>query len=176
MITRRMAIALVGIFAISVFQESRTLASVRLMSLSEFVQDADFIGVVHVERVSGGMPFLKRRRATATVLESWKGQASGTVAFRAAPTWICDISDAKKDEETIVFIRSGELMLAGRGRMPIFTREGRRLAAVWPEVRLPPGVLTEAGSEPQYDFIRGVNVETLRAEVATLMASVAEAR
>jgi hypothetical protein len=173
---RRLTITLIVTLAISTFQESTTLAKVRLMSLSEFVQDADFIGVVRVERISGGIPFLKRRRATATVMESWKGQAIGTVTFRAAPTWTCDISDAKKGEETLVFIRSGELVLAGRGRMPIFTREGRRLAAVWPEVRLPPGVITEAGPEPQYDFILGINVEALRAEVATIVSSVAEAR
>jgi hypothetical protein len=176
MIKRRMAIVLVVGIAITVFHESQTLAKVRLMSLSEFVEAADFIGVVRVEQVSGGIPFLKRRRATATVIDSWKGQATGTVTFRAAPTWTCDISDAKKGEEAIVFIRRGELELSGRGRMPIFTREGRRLAAVWPDVRLPPGLVTEAGPEPQYDFIRSVAVDAIRDEITTLLSRVAEGR
>ena len=131
---------------------------------------------MRVERIGFGIPFLKRRRATATVLESWKGQANGIVTFRAAPTWICDISDAKKGEEAIVFIRRGELELAGRGRMPIFTREGRRLAAVWPDVWLPPGLITEAGPEPQYDFIRSIGVDALRDQVATLVSEEAETR
>jgi hypothetical protein len=176
MIKRRMAIVLVVGIAIPVLQESQTLAKVRLMSLSEFVEGANFIGVVRVERISSGIPFLKRRHATATVVESWKGQANGTVTFRATPTWTCDISDARKGEETVVFIRGGELELSGRGRMPIFTREGRRLAAVWPDVRLPPGLVTEAGPEPPYDFIRGVAVDALRDEVGALLSRAAEAK
>ena len=176
MIKSRTAITLGVTLAISVSPGPVALARVRLMSLSEFVQDSEFIGVVRVARIGVGIPFLKRRRATATILESWKGRASGSVTFRAAPTWTCDISDAKQGEEVVVFIQGGELQLAGRGRMPIFLREGRRLAAMWPDVRLPPGLATEAGPEPQYDFIRGVGVDALHAVVATLVSEKAETR
>jgi hypothetical protein len=84
------------------------------------------------------------------------------VTFVAAPTWICDISDAKNGEEAVVFVRDGSLVHAGRGRMPIFTRDGRRLAAIWPDVRLPAGVTTDDGPEPEYRFIRAVGVSDLQ--------------
>lgn len=153
------------------FPESVAIASVRPMTLAEFAQDAEFIGVVRVDRVSVGIPFLKRPRATATILESWKGKATGTVRFGAAASWVCDISDARKGEEAVVFIRDGELVLAGRGRMPIFTRDGRRLAAIWPDVRLPPGITTEAGPEPEYEFIRGIGVTDLHDAVVDLVSA-----
>ena len=150
------------------------LASVRPMTLAEFTQEAQFIGVVRVERISAHIPFLKRSRATATILDSWKGKTNGTVTFGASATWICDISEARKGEETVVFIENGELKLAGRGRMPIFVRDGRRLAAIWPDVRLPAGLTTEAGPEPQWEFIRAVLVTDLQAAVASLVLDTAD--
>ena len=112
-------------------------AKVVSISLAELTERAEFVGIVRVDSISAGIPFLRRRRATATVLDSWKGQVQGRVSFVAAPTWICDISDAERHEEAVVFIRDGQLLHAGRGRMPIFSREGRRLAAIWDDVTLP---------------------------------------
>ena len=100
------------------------------ISLAELTERAEFVGIVRVDRISAGMPLLRRRRATATILDSWKGQVEGRASFVAAPTWVCDISDAERNEEAVVFIRDGQLLHAGRGRMPIFSREGRRLAAI----------------------------------------------
>ena len=88
--------------------------------------------------------------------------------FVAAPTWICDITEAVRNEEAVVFIRDGKLLHEGRGRMPVFTRDGQRLAAFWPEVRLPADVITEDGPEPEYRFIRGVGVSDLRSAIARL--------
>ena len=119
MITSRTTTALMAALAISALAGPLALAKVRPMTLAEFVQDAEFIGVVRIERVSLRIPFLMPSRATATILDSWKGKTSGTIAFRASATWICDISDAKKGEEAVIFTRDGELELAGRGRMPI---------------------------------------------------------
>jgi hypothetical protein len=175
-VTSRRAALFILALAISAIAGPLALAKVRLMPLAEFVQDAEFIGVVRVERISFGIPFLKRPRATATILDSWKGQTKGTVTFGAAATWVCDISDAKKGEEAIVFIQGGDLELAGRGRMPIFTREGRRLAAIWPDVRLPPAIATEAGPEPQYEFIRGIGVGDLHDAVANLVSEKADTK
>src|SRR2546422_6284493 len=124
---RRAFLVVLGL-SVSALAGSSALAKVATIELAELARDAEFIGVVRVERVSFGIPLLRRARARATILESWKGQASGTVTFVAAPTWICDISDAKKGEEAVVFIRGRSLEHAGRGRMPIFTRSGRRLA------------------------------------------------
>jgi hypothetical protein len=45
------------------------------------------------------------RVAMATVLDTYKGQVSGTtVAFVAQPTWICDISGAKKGEDVLLYL------------------------------------------------------------------------
>ena len=152
--------------AISLIAGSPATAKVVPATLAELVQRADFVGIVRVDSVSTRIPLLKRRRASATILQSWKGQRSGTVRFIAQATWTCDISEARAGEEAIVFIEGDRLVLAGRGRMPIFAREGRRLAAVWPDVRLPPGLGTEDGPEPEYGFIRGVGVAYLAAAVA----------
>ena len=142
-------------------------AKVAAITLAELAQDAEFIGVVRVDHVGGGVPLLRRPRATATILQSWKGQAQGKVTFVAAAAWTCDISDAKAGEEAVVFIRDGNLEHSGRGRMPIFIREGRRLAALWPDVRLPKDVATEAGPSTEYDFVRGVAVIDLRSALAS---------
>src|SRR5262249_26091643 len=157
-------------------KESSAHAKIAPATLADLVQRADFIGVVHVDRVSGRIPLVKSRRAFATILESWKGQRDGVVSFVAQASWVCDISEAKQGEEAIVFIRGDRLVLAGRGRMPIFSREDRRLAAVWPDVQLPRGLATEDGPEPEYEFIRGVSVDGLSAAVALSSSRTAEAK
>jgi hypothetical protein len=144
------------------------VAKVTTISLADLAQQAEFIGIVRVDRISLGIPLLRRPRATATVLEGWKGRVTGRVSFAAAPTWICDISDAKRNEEAVVFVRDGRLLHAGRGRMPVFTREGRRLAAFWDEVTLPKDVFTEEGPEPELQFIRAVSVDGLRSAIAIM--------
>ena len=167
---------IIVVAAVSVLGEARVAASVATITLMELAERAEFIGIVRVDRIRGGIPFLRRPRATATILESWKGQAQGKVTFVAAPTWICDISDAKSGEEAVVFVRDGSLLHAGRGRMPIFARDGRRLAAIWPDVRLPAGVITEEGPEPEYRFIRGVGVIDLQNAIAKLSSAVSDTR
>ncbi len=141
-------------------------AKVAIVSLADVVQSAEFIGVVQVESVGGGIPLVRRPRASARIIESWKGPQQGKVRFAAAASWACDISDAVVGETAVVFIMKGNLAHAGRGRMPVFVREGRRLAAVWPDIRLPAEVATEAGPEAEYKFIRAVSVDDLRKAVA----------
>ena len=167
---------MIAVLAVSAVAEAPVVAKVAIMSLAELAEDAEFIGIVRVDRISRGIPFLKRPRATATILESWKGQPLGTVTFVAAPTWTCDISEAKKGEEAVVFIRGGSLEHSGRGRMPIFTRDGRKLAAIWPDVRLPPGTATEDGPEPQYQFIRAIDVVQLHDAVAPVSTARGDSR
>lgn len=162
----RPPVAIILLVAVAALAAPAVAAKIGTISLPELVQRAEFIGTVRVDRISRGIPFVRRPRATATILESWKGQAEGRVSFVAAPTWICDISDAEKGEETVVFVRDGSLLQAGRGRMPVFTRDDRKLAAIWPEVRLPAGVTTEDGPDPEYRFIRAVDVGVLRDAVA----------
>jgi len=156
--------------------QSSLAAKVTTISLADLAHQAEFIGIVRVDRISLGIPLLRRPRATATILESWKGQVTGHVSFVAAPTWICDISDAEKNEEAILFVRDGRLLHAGRGRMPVFTREGRRLATFWSEVILPKDVITEEGPEPEYRFIRAVSVTGLRDVIATMPSATSAAK
>jgi hypothetical protein len=155
--------------------ESAT-AKVAPASLVDLVQRSEFIGIVRVDRVSRRIPLLKRRRASATILQSWKGQREGVVSFIAQPTWICDSSAAKQGEEAVVFVEGDRLVLAGQGRMPIFSRGGRRLAAIWPGVHLPGDLVTEEGPEPQYGFIRGVRLDDLAAAVAASASTAGEAK
>jgi hypothetical protein len=161
--------------AIALLAGSPLAAKVAPATLGDMVQRADFVGIVRVDSVSTRIPLLKRRRASATILQSWKGQPSGTVHFIAQATWTCDISEARVGEEAIVLVECDRLVLAGRGRMPIFTRDGRRLAAVWPDVQLPRGLRTEDGPEPEYSFIRSVGVDDLAAAVALSSSRAANA-
>ena len=156
--------------------DTPALAKVAPATLSDLVQRADFIGIVRVDHVGGRIPLVRKRRASATILQSWKGQRDGVVAFVAQPAWMCDISEAKRGEQAVVFILGDRLVLAGRGRMPIFSRGGRRLAAVSPDIVLPPGLATESGPESEYELIRGVGVDDLAAAVALWSSKTAEAR
>lgn len=141
-------------------------AKIAPATLAELVQRADFIGVVRVDSVSLRIPLLVRRRAFARIVETWKGQVRGRVGFIAQPTWTCDISGAEVGEEAVVMIAGDRLVLSGRGRMPIFARDGRRLATVWSDILLPADLSTEEGPEPDYGFIRRVAVGDLGAAVA----------
>jgi hypothetical protein len=163
----RAVLAMTVLVAVSVIAGTPMAAKVVMISLADLAQRAEFIGVVRVDRIGMGIPFLRQPRADATILESWKGKAQGRVRFVAAPTWACDISDAKKGEEAIVFVSDGALLHSGRGRMPVFTRDGRRLATIWvADVILPAEISIEDGPEPEYRFIRAVGVDDLRDAVA----------
>jgi len=171
----RTAITLVTMLAVPALAGPSALTGIRHMTPPELVHRAQFIGIVRIERVSVGIPFLKRRRATATILDSWKGQPNGTVTFRASPASRFDVSDAKRGEEAVVFIEGGDLLYSGQGRMPIFLREGRRLAAM-PAGWSWSGLTAESGPDPQNGNFRGVGVEALHDVVVRLVAGEAEAR
>ena len=64
----------------------------------------------------------------------------------------------------------------GPGRMPVFTRDGRRLAAIWNDVRLPADIITEDGPEPEYQFIRAASVNGLRGAIAKMPSATSDAR
>ena len=114
MVRTVLARVVVVVIAILAGAQSPLAAKVMMIGLADLADQAEFIGVVRVERIGLGIPVLRQPRATATILESWKGQMTGHVSFVAAPTWICDISDAEKNEEAILFVRDGKLLHAGR--------------------------------------------------------------
>ena len=159
---RHTTFAIAALLALITLAERPVAAKVGMITLEELTDGAEFIGIVRVESVGFGIRYLFQGHATATVLERWKGQARRWIRFGSTSTWSCDISDAHTGEEALVFTEGRQLAHAGRGRMPIFTRDGRRLAAVGPEVRLPATLVVEGGPKPDSDFIRAVSVDDLR--------------
>lgn len=158
---RRITFAIAALLALTTLVEERVAAKVAWITLEELTDGAEFIGIVRVESIGFGIRYLFQGHANATVLERWKGQARRWIRFGATPTWTCDISGARRGEEALIFTEGRQLAHAGRGRMPIFTRDGRRLAAVGPEVRLPATLVVEGGPKPDSDM-RAVSVDDLR--------------
>jgi hypothetical protein len=163
--------AIASVAAFTALMGVPVTAKVAPVALGDLTRQAEFIGVVRVERVGFRIPLVLRRQATALVLEGWKGRSEGRLTFQASSTWVCDISDANDGEEIVTFVRDGRLLHAGRGRMPIFSRNGRRLAAVWTDVRLPADLDTEHGPDPALQFVRAVGVDDLRQAVAALLST-----
>ena len=162
------------ILATLLLTQASALAKVAPATLADLVRRSDFIGIVRVDDVTGRIPLIRQRRASATILQSWKGPRTGVVKFVARPTWTCDISDAKRGEEVVAFIQGDRLALAGRGRMPIFMREGRRYVAMSPEVFLPASLAATKGPDGEYEFVRGVLVDDLVAEVSKSLLETAQ--
>ena len=106
--------------------------------------------------------------AIVRVLETWKGPEHETITLSTAPTWTCDISNAKKGETILLFVwcnqRSGALSInySGRGRMPIDEINGRKYAIFWPEVWLPKRIRVTEGPQPEFDFIQRADLEDLK--------------
>jgi hypothetical protein len=153
------------------------LAKVESMTLKELVAGSDLIVVAKVSRVEDAPAdtnaedkrFSAVRVATAEVIETWKGAPVREIQYLASSTWTCDISDAKKGEEVVLFLtrtKGGpglEICHSGRGRMPLRVVRGRTYATLWVfDVRLPEGTATIPGLEPEYSFIRSVELAKLK--------------
>ena len=151
-------------------------AKVGKMDLKELVARSDLIVVAKVSKVEDGPAdakpederFSAVRVATAEVIETWKGAPPREVRFLASPTWVCDISEAEKGEQVVLFLtrRKEEPSLrishSGRGRMPLRMVKGKTYATLWDDVRLPEGTATVPGPEPEYSFIRSVELSKLK--------------
>lgn len=144
-------------------------SKVTSVTFEELARESEAIVVAKVERVT--WPPIGKRYAKAKVLEVWKGAPTERVEFLTSRTWTCDISEAKKGETVLLFLtrspnsRSYAIAHAGRGRMPLRVVEGQRYATFWPEVRLPKDIPTIHGPEAKWDFIKSVELGTLRALV-----------
>ncbi|MBN8248701.1 MAG: hypothetical protein J0L84_14835 [Verrucomicrobia bacterium] len=151
------------------------LGKVTYITLQELVQDSTFIVVAKVETTH--KPLFGKRTAKALVLEVWKGKPTERVEFLASPTWTCDISEATKGETVLLFLtqdgktRTHRIAHSGRGRMPLHTEGGRSYVAFWTEVRLPKDTPTIAGPDPRMDFVRSVDLETIRDLVKRTLAT-----
>jgi hypothetical protein len=80
----------------------------------------------------------KDRIATFRVTKTYKGSATGTLRFRASPTWTCDSSWAIAGEHALLFLQTGKpsteqqesvfyLVSNGSGRLVVRTVDGERL-------------------------------------------------
>ncbi len=152
-------------------------AAVADITLKELVVRSDVIVLAKVLTVEDGPTDIKAESdrfppvkvATAQVIETWKGSAARDVRYVASPLQTCDISDAKKGERVVLFLknRNGSpiLMIAhlGRGGMPLREVGGKTYATLWTEdVLLPKGTATISGPEPKYSFIRSVELSKLK--------------
>ena len=141
-------------------------AKVATISLEELVQRSDIIILAKVETFT--RPFIGKRYAKAKVTDVWKGTQVDRVEFLASPTWTCDISDARKGETVLLFLtkrgtsRSYAIVHSGRGRLPLRTVGSMSYATFWPEIRFPMDTPSIDGPEPNWSFIRSVDVETVR--------------
>jgi hypothetical protein len=145
---------------------TQAFAKIRAVEFSNLVASSELIVVAEVESVSS--PFIGNRYAKARVHEVWKGNKSATVEFLASATWTCDISEAKKGETVLLFLsksdksRSYAIEHSGRGRLPIRTVGGKSYATFWSDVILPQNVPTVDGPDPEWSFIRSVEIARLR--------------
>jgi len=162
------------------FSLATAFAKVAPVPFNQLVRQSSVIVLARVESVK---PRLLRplgdRYARARVIEVWKGPANlAKIEFLASPTWTCDIADAQVGETAVLFLqwdaRENRYNIAhsGRGRMAIREITGTQLATIWRDVRLPEGTATEAGPEPQFDFIRSIAVPVLKKLVVEATSSV----
>jgi len=151
---------------VALLTATQSFAKVAYVQFSDLVASCDLIVLAKVESVSS--PLIGRKYAKARVTEVWKGTNAAMVEFLASPTWTCDISEARKGETVLLFLakskksRSYAIAHSGRGRLPLRTVDGKSYATFWSDVILPNGTPTIDGPEPQWNFIRSVEVAALR--------------
>ena len=101
------------------------------------------------------------------------GRVSGKGWSHSWPrlTWACDISEAKPGEEAVVFIEGDRPGVCGPGKDAYLQpcRASRSLP-FGPDVHLPLNVVTEAGPESEYPFIRGISLDELAAAVRAVVS------
>jgi hypothetical protein len=156
-------------------------AEVAKITLSKLIDSCDLIVVARETKVEDGPATVNIEKgaespvkvATARSVEVWKGKTGHEVRYIASPTWTCDISEAKVGEPVVLFLRKSKtapftlIAHSGRGRMPIREVNGKRQATIWViDVELPRGVATIPGPEPEYRFIRSVDVDDLKQAVS----------
>jgi hypothetical protein len=145
---------------------SQLYAKLAPIWLKELIAISDVIVVAEVESVS--RPLIGKRYAKARVIQVLKGKESGAIEFLASARGIEDVSDAKKGEIDLLFLtripqsQSYTITFAGRGRMPLRVVAGKTYLTLWPDVVLPEGTTTIEGPDPQWRFIRSVEMARIR--------------
>ena len=109
--------------------------------IAELAEASEMIVLAKVKSVNG-WAFARNRRATATVIETWKGPKTEIVEYRVSPTFACDISDAKRHETVLLFLAKDEkahweIVWSGRGRMPLRMVNGKEYLTHFGDVIFP---------------------------------------
>lgn len=142
-------------------------------TLAELAQKADVIVVGRDEAVEQVGDYSVARFSVDRVI---KGQPGQFVHYLATPTWVCDTAQAQPGQWALLFLvrppaetpaatlihrlEGGRAPIiyqighAGRGRMPV-PQGASSTVVVWVnDVRLPEGIPTAVGPDPEYRFIR----------------------
>jgi hypothetical protein len=93
-------------------------AKVAYLTPDELFADSDLVCIAKVLDVERVFWMPKRKYATASVIEVWKGPSISHVTFRAYPTWACDISSAEEGETVLLFLersKNGKFDIANSG-------------------------------------------------------------
>jgi hypothetical protein len=177
---------IVAVTVLSLMLGHAASAKVGSATLEEMAEGSEVIAVVDDVKIHS---VNEVHIAEATVSKIVKGPSDlKTLYFVASPTWTCDISAAEEGESALVFLhkisdRSAvfdkdlgydfelpaegydplyQVSHSGRGRMPIREVDGEKYAEIWlGDVRLPKGLETKPGREPEYDFIQDVKLDEI---------------
>jgi len=177
---------LITVAALSLMFGHAASARVGSLTLEEMAEGSDLIAVVDDVKVHS---VNEVHIAEASVSRILKGPSNlKTLYFVASPTWTCDISAAQDGESSLVFLHKisdrskvfhkdlgydfelpaegydplYQVSHSGRGRMPIREVNGENYAEIWlGDVRLPKGLETKPGRDPDYDFIQDVKLDEI---------------
>ena len=145
-----------------------------LVSIAELAAESQVVLLARVISIRESRTALgPEKRATAEVLEVWKGTAGSRIEYIASPGWFsCDTSHARAGETIALFLErdkdSGSYRIAhfGRGRMPVLAVGNERHASIY-EVSFPKGVVVR---QQAYPFLFTVPIQKLEAIVRAASA------
>jgi hypothetical protein len=138
-----------------------------VISISDLSRKSPVVVVAQVESIrESEVAERHERRATAKVLEVWKGRlTSDRIEYIASPSWfMCDTSSARVGETILLFLerdadsKGYRIAHFGRGRMPVGTVSNQLHAAIY-EVTFPSGIVR---LQPKYPFHQMVPLTILK--------------
>jgi hypothetical protein len=135
--------------------------------IAQLAEASEMIVLAKVKSVNG-WAIAKNRRATATVIETWKGPKTEIVEYRVSPTFACDISDANRDETVLLFLAKDkkahwEIVWSGRGRMPLRMVNGKEYLTHFGDVIFPAETVSIRTPEKNEDgFNSAVELKVVR--------------
>jgi hypothetical protein len=153
----------------------RAYAKISVVTLEELIQSSDQVVLANIARVEeshvGSRTVLS---VEARVIKTLKGKQLDHVRFLAYPSGpetMDSTDDAVVGEKVLLFLYEGSdgvygIKQAGRGRMPISTRDGKVTAEIYAnDIVLPAGAPVLPGSRPEYGFIVSVPLFYLEQQI-----------